>query len=147
MKPALLRALLAASLLINIGVAGALAYRALASERFPGLPRYLQLSEEQVQRWHATEEPFLHQLAAGSEAIRAHRDRMIRAIFSASPDPVLIDAERASIARLQDEQQKRVIQQLLRERELLTPPQRALLAQLLLDQPAGPSMIELLHRD
>ena len=60
---------------------------------------------------------------------------------------MLIDAERASIARLQDEQQKRVIQQLLRERELLTPPQRALLAQLLLDQPAGPSMIELLHRD
>ena len=53
MKPALLRALLAASLLINIGVAGALAYRALASERFPGLPRYLQWSEEQVQRWHA----------------------------------------------------------------------------------------------
>lgn len=147
MKPALMRALLAVSLLINIGVLGAVAYRALNSESFPGLPRYLQLSDAQLRRWHAAEENFLAQLGASATAIHSHRDRMIHAIFADTPDPALIDAERAAIARLQDEQQKRVIQQLLQEREMLSPAQRARLAQLLLDQPAGPSTIERLHRD
>lgn len=147
MKTNLLRALLAISLLINIGVLGAVAYRALNSESFPGLPHYLQLSDEQVHRWHASEADFLAQLDASSKAIRTHRDRMIHAIFADTPDPALIDAERSAIARLQDEQQKRVIQQLLQERELLSSTQRTRLAQLLLDQPAGPSSFELLHRD
>ncbi|MDP2882026.1 MAG: periplasmic heavy metal sensor [Azonexus sp.] len=147
MKPTLMRALLAVSLLINIGVLGAVAYRALNSESFPGLPRYLQLSDEQVRHWHASEQDFLVQLSASAEAIRGHRGRMIHAIFADTPDPALIDAERTAIAHLQDEQQKRVIQQLLRERELLSSAQRAKLAQLLLDQPAGQSAIELLHRD
>ncbi len=147
MKPTLLRAMLAVSLLINIGVLGAVAYRTLSTASFPGLPRYLQLTDEQVRQWHASEESFLTQLRASAAAIHGHRDRMIHAIFADTPDPALIDAERAAIARLQDEQQKWVIQQLLQERELLNPAQRVRLAQLLLDQPAGPSTIERLHRD
>lgn len=147
MKPTVLRALLAVSLLINLGVIGAVAYRMADTDSFPGLPRYLELSADQVRDWHTAEQDFLVQLGASAEAIRIHRDRMIHAIFSDTPDPALIDAERTAIAHLQDEQQKRVIRQLLHERELLSPAQRAKLAQLLLDQPAGLLTIELLHRD
>jgi hypothetical protein len=72
---------------------------------------------------------------------------MILAIFADAPDVARIDAERAAIARLQDEQQKKVLEQLLAEREMLSPGQRTRLARLLLDQPAGPSPMERLHRD
>ncbi|MCF8200115.1 MAG: periplasmic heavy metal sensor [Sulfuritalea sp.] len=147
MKPNLLRAVLAISLLINIGVIGAIAYRTLGSSQFPGLPRHLQLSEEQAHHWHASEAAFLAQLRSNAAAIRSHRDRLIHEIFADTPDLALIDAERTAIASLQDDQQKRVIQQLLQERELLTAAQRARLAQLLLNQPAGASSIEQLHRD
>jgi hypothetical protein len=147
MKTSLLRALLVCSVLINLGVVGAAAYHALTTDAFPGLPRHLGLDAEQTQRWHEAERGFLAQLADGATAIQAHRDRMIRAIFAAAPDHALIDAERAAIAALQDAQQKRVIEQLLRERELLDAAQRARLAALLLAQPAGPSGFERLHRD
>jgi uncharacterized membrane protein YebE (DUF533 family) len=72
---------------------------------------------------------------------------MIGAIFAETPDQALVDAERTAIARLQEEQQKLVIAQLLLERELLQPVQRERLARLLLTQPVGPSTIERLHRD
>jgi uncharacterized membrane protein YebE (DUF533 family) len=147
MKSHVMRAVLAISLLINIGVFGTLAYRMLNTNSFPGLPRYLELSEEQIHHWHATEAGFLEQLATSTDAVRTHRERLIRAIFAETPDPTLIDTERTAIAQLQDEQQKQVIRQLLQERELLSPAQRTKLAQLLLDQPSGPSTIELLHRD
>lgn len=151
MKPTTLRLALALSVLVNLGVLGAVAYRSLAPAAGPAggesLPRHLQLTADQVRRWHESEAAFLAQLGAGAEQIRAHRDRMIGAIFDAAPDPALIDAERAAIARLQDEQQKLVIAQLLRERELLQAPQRDRLARLLLAQPVGPSSIEQLHRD
>ena len=48
---------------------------------------------------------------------------------------------------LQEVQQQRVIEQLLKERALLDAAQRDRLAALLLAQPAGPSGIERLHRD
>lgn len=147
MNSGLLRALLAFSLLINLGVFGAAAYRLLATDDFLGLPRHLQLDAEQTRRWHEAEEDFLAQLGAGTVAIQAHRDRLIRAIFTDAPDLALIDAERTAIAALQDEQQKRVIQQLLKERELLNVAQRERLSQLLLAQPAGPSGYERLHRN
>jgi len=151
MKPNHLRLALALSFLINLGVLGAVAYRAMAPATAPAagasLPRYLQLSAEQLQRWHESETAFLGQLGAGADTIRVHRDRMIGAIFADTPDRALIDAERTAIARLQDEQQKLVIEQLLRERELLQPAQREQLARLLLAQPVGPSTIEQLHRD
>lgn len=147
MNIARLRVLLAFSLLVNVGVLGAAAYRALATDDFPGLPRYLHLDAEQTKRWHEVEKNFLAQLVVNADSVRVHRDRMIRAIFAETPDAERIDAERAAIARLQDEQQKKVLQQLLSEREMLSPGQRTRLAQLLLDQPAGPSPIERLHRD
>jgi Spy/CpxP family protein refolding chaperone len=150
MNPKLLRIALVLSLLINLGVIGAVAYRAAAPSAPPSgetLPRHLQLSAEQLHRWHESEAGFLKQIGAGANEIRVHRDRMIHAIFADTPDQKLIDSERTAIARLQDEQQKLVIAQLLRERELLQPAQRERLAQLLLAQPVGPTTIEQLHRD
>lgn len=147
MKPRLLQTLLAFSVLINVGVLGAAAYRALGSDAFPGLPRHLGLDATQTHHWHEAERDFLARLAEGKTAIQAHRDRMIRAIFADAPDLARIDAERTTIAALQDAQQKRVIEQLLRERELLDAAQRERLAALLLAQPAGPSGFERLHHD
>lgn len=145
----LLYVALALSLLVNAGVVGAVAWRSLGAtgEDFPGLPRYLGLDERQRRHWHEAEEVFLGRLAAGAEAVRGHRDRMIAEIFSADPDLARIDAERVAIARLQDAQQQLVVGQLLRERELLTPAQRERLAKLLTAQPVGPSAFERLHRD
>lgn len=150
MKPNLLRTALILSLLINLGVVGAIAYRSAVPAAAPAgesLPRHLQLSAEQLRRWHESEIGFLRQLGAGAEEIRVRRDRMIHAIFAETTDPALIERERTAIARLQDQQQKLVIEQLLRERELLQPAQRERLAQLLLAQPVTPSPIEQLHRD
>ena len=146
MKPQLLRMVLIFSLLINAGVLGAAAYRGLMADSFPGLPDYLGLSPAQTQQWHATEQDFLAQLAAGTQAIETHRVRLIEAIFAEVPDPARIDAERLAIATLQDVQQQRVIEQLLKERALLDAAQRDRLAALLLAQPAGPSGVERLHR-
>lgn len=148
MNPKRLRTLLVFSLLINVGVLGGAACRALSADTadpFPGLPRHLGLDATQTDRWHAAERDFLIQLADGAATIQAHRDRLIRAIFSDTPDPAVIDAERAAIATLQDAQQRRVIEQLLRERELLDPAQRARLVDLLLAQPVGPAGFERLH--
>lgn len=151
MNPTHLRIALTLSVLLNLGVIGAVAYRSLVPSAGPAagesLPRHLQLNPEQQRRWHESEAVFLKQLGAGAEQIRSHRDRMIGAIFAETPDQARVDAERAAIARLQEEQQKLVIAQLLRERELLQPPQRERLARLLLAQPVGPSTIEQLHRD
>ncbi len=150
MKPNHLRIALALSFLVNLGVLGAVAYRTMVPVTVPAgesLPRHLQLSAEQLRRWHESEAAFLKQLGAGADQIRAHRDRLIRAVFADKPDQTLIDRERTAIARLQDEQQKLMITQLLHERELLQPAQRERLAQLLLAQPVGPSAIEQLHRD
>ena len=146
MKPGLLKILLVFSLLINLGALGGAAYRGLSAGAAPGLPSHLGLDAGQTRRWQEAEQAFLAQLAEGSAAIEAHRVRMIRAIFAETPDLAQIDAERAAIAALQDTQQKRVIEQLLRERELLDAAQRERLAALLLAQPAGHSEIERLHR-
>ena len=103
MKPQLLRMALIFSLLINAGVLGAAAYRGLMADSFPGLPDYLGLSPAQTQQWHATEQDFLAQLAAGTQAIETHRVRLIRR--PSLPRFLIllrIDAERLAIARLQD---------------------------------------------
>ncbi|MFN4352152.1 MAG: periplasmic heavy metal sensor [Hylemonella sp.] len=151
MKPNTLRVALMLSLLLQGGVLGAAASRIVVPAGTPAaglnLPRHLQLSPEQLSRWQASETAFLAQLGAAAHDIRLHRDRLVRAIFSETGDLAAIEAERTTITRLQDEQQKLVIRQLLLERELLNPSQREQLAQLLLAQPVGPSSIEQLHRD
>ncbi|MNC97316.1 hypothetical protein D3C83_149360 [compost metagenome] len=58
----------------------------------------------------------------------------MREIFSAQPDAALVERERAAIFALQEAQQRSVIAQLLKEREMLNPEQRAALAGLLLKQ-------------
>ena len=157
MKSSRLRAALVLSLLMNLGVLGAIGYRALkpdpahpqvgAADGFRGLARHLSLSEEQQRRWRDAETPFIGRLTESGSEILRHRNRLIDEMFADAPDPARIEAVRANIARLQNERQQIVVQQLLREREILDPDQRARLAQLLRSQPAGVPDVERLHRD
>jgi Spy/CpxP family protein refolding chaperone len=134
----------AASLLVNAGVLGAVGYAAwqrggpgpatyfgMAHEN---LPEYLGLTAEQRATWHAMEEGFLAALTSDAREIAAHRERMIHMIFVGRADVTAVEAERAAIFALQERQQRRIIGQLLEEREVLTPEQRARLAAHLLRQ-------------
>lgn len=154
MNPSTLRRALAFSVLINLGVLTALGWQKLVSDGLPmpsgapnSLSRELQLSSSQLQRWHDAEAPFLALLHASSADIQKYRDELIQAIFSGDVDRARIDRAQANIAELQNHQQQLVIEQLLREREILNPNQREQLAQLLIQQPVGPSGFERLHRD
>ncbi len=155
MRQNLLRIALALSLLVNLGVLGAIGWRSFqaqpvasgVSADFPGLARYLDLDAEQQRRWREAEAGFLDRFRAASQEIHARRDRLIEAIFVPSPDRAQIEAERAAIAALQQEQQRQVIEQLLHERDLLDDRQRERLRELLLRQPAGASGFEELHRE
>ena len=136
--------LLALSLLANAGVlAGAwfqawraegateLAFFGMGHER---VPDYLKLDPAQRERWHAMEQDFVSTLNDAGREIQTQRERLVREIFSAQPDAAAIERERATIFALQEAQQRSVIAQLLREREMLNPEQRAALASLLLKQ-------------
>lgn len=143
------------SLLLNLGVAGAVAYRALQQAEWlaffctgkagASLPDHLQLTAEQRRQWHALEAGFLGELRDDWQKIRRHREAMVREIFSEQPDRGRIETERAAIAQLQSAQQQRTIEQLLRERELLGPEQRGKLADLLLRQAPASTFEERLH--
>jgi len=132
------------SLLLNVGVVGAVGYRAVVEGHVPAilggeasgvsLPAYLKLGTEQRRQWHDLEIGFLRDLESDWQQIRAHREQMIHGIFSERPDLGHIETERATIAQLQAAQQKRVIEQLLREREILDPAQQRALAELLIRQ-------------
>lgn len=149
----LLGAVLALSLLVNLGALGAVGWRALqpsAAGRavdFPGLARHLGLDDAQQRNWLEAEAGFLERFRAGAQQIRVRRDRLIEAIFAPTPDMQKIEAERAAISKLQDEQQKLVVNQLLRERELLDGDQRGRLRKLLRQQPIVPSRVEELHEE
>ena len=136
--------LLALSLLINAGVlAGAwfqawraegateLAFFGMGHER---VPEYLKLDRTQRERWHAMEQDFVKVLNDSGRGIQTHRERLVREIFSAQPDAAVVEGERAAIFALQEAQQRSVIAQLMKEREMLNPEQRAALAGLLLKQ-------------
>lgn len=149
--------LLAASLSLNLGFATTVVYnqlrtipasRNVQSTQPVSLPDHLQLTAEQRIRWHQIEQGFVADLAANWREIGQHREALIRHIFSAQPERAQIDAEQARIATLQDAQQRRVITQLLAERELLDQRQRAALMALLLDRYKNEATEEeLLHRD
>lgn len=128
------------SALLNAGVLGAAAYRSFVGAReSAGLVDRLELDDDQRRRWHALEEPFVRDLDAGWREIAGHRERLVREVFSERPDDGRIEAERSRIAELQVQQQRRVIAQFLREREVLTAGQRAVLVDILLRQaPAAP---------
>ena len=147
--------ILAISLAFNVGIAVSLATGmgrdARQHETQPAgvidLHQHLQLTAEQSKRWADIEQGFLQDLSTNWRAIRQHRETLIRQIFEATPDRAAIDAEQAKIAALQDAQQRRVIAQLLAERELLNPQQRAALMTLLLNRYQEESMQEeRLHR-
>ncbi|MBI5922976.1 MAG: periplasmic heavy metal sensor [Betaproteobacteria bacterium] len=136
--------LLALSLLVNLGVlAGAwfqvwraegtteLAFFGMGHDR---VPDYLKLDRSQREHWHATERDFVASLNDAGHKIQAHRERLVHAIFSAQPDASVIERERAAIFALQEAQQRNIIAQLLKEREMLNAQQQAALADLLLKQ-------------
>ncbi len=151
MKRNALGVALALSLMVNLGVLGAVGWRtwqandAVDAAGFPGLARYLGLDDAQQRRWREAEAGFLEHFRAGAQQIHTRRDQLIDAIFAATPDSQAIESERAAIARLQEAQQKLVIEQLLRERELLDAGQRERLRELLQQQPIGASGFEELH--
>jgi Spy/CpxP family protein refolding chaperone len=136
--------LLAASLLINVGVLAAVWRAGLpvdgAGERaFFGMghgqvAEHLRLDAAQRNRWRILEAEFIEDLNQSARRIESHRERLVRAILSEQPDFTTIERERAEIFALQEAQQRAVIAQLLKERELLRPDQRAALAELLLAQ-------------
>ena len=143
------------SLLLNLGVIGAVGYLAAKRGQLPvvfdgdakeaNLPDYLRLSAEQRRQWHDLESDFLKDLAAGWQQIRPHRENMINEIFSDRPDRSRIEAERAVIAQLQATQQQRVIEQLLKERDIIDRGQRRALAEILVRQAPSGTMEERLH--
>lgn len=143
------------SLLLNLGVAGAVGYRAFQHGEWPAvfradrggarLPDHLKLTAEQRRQWHEFEAGFLAELKAEWQNIKNHRETMIREIFSEQPDRGRIEAERAAIAQLQSAQQRRTIEQLLRERDVLDTEQRRKLADLLLRQAPAGTFEESLH--
>lgn len=143
------------SVLLNLGVAGAVAYRAIQHGEWPSVPRavgeeaslpdYLGLDAEQRRRWRELETGFLRELRAEWPQIRSRRESMVREIFSKQPRRDRIEADRAAIAQLQSAQQQRVIEQLLRERDVLDLEQRRKLADLLLRQAPASTFEERLH--
>ncbi len=153
MKLPALKWLLAISLSLNVGIMAAVVGNRLGStapvadnERID-LPDYLQLNAVQRRRWAEIEQGFLNDLAANWREIQAHRESVIRQVFSAAPDPGALDAEQAKIAALQDSQQRRVIRQLLAERDVLDQRQREKLMALLLRRYAQEATEEeILHR-
>lgn len=151
--------LLAASLALNLGIVATVAYKQLQQLRSPpassgaqggpaSLPEQLQLSPEQRNRWQQAERGFVADLAVNWREIRQQRETLIREIFSGQPERAKIDAAQARIAALQDAQQRRVIAQLLAERDVLDQQQRAALMALLLARYTNEATEEeLLHRD
>jgi Spy/CpxP family protein refolding chaperone len=154
MKQTVLKFALVLSLLLNAGVIGAVAYSAYQDGQWPSmpgaksetsLPDYLGLNAEQRRRWHELEAEFLDALKKDWGGIRNHREAMIREIFSERPDRARIESERAAVTELQSAQQQRIIEQLLRERDLLDAEQRGKLADLLLRQAPASTFEEQLH--
>jgi Spy/CpxP family protein refolding chaperone len=136
--------LLAASLLVNAGVLAAVWRAGLPTDRageqaFFGMghgqvAEHLKLDAAQRERWKTMEAGFIGELNQSARRIEGHRERLVRAILLEQPDIATIERERAEIFALQEAQQRAVIAQLLKERELLRPEQRAALAELLLAQ-------------
>lgn len=150
------RYLLVVSLALNLGIVTTLIVRPwlhrpadmAAPSPHLNLQDYLELSAEQRAQWQQLEPPFLRELAANWQDIRQHREALVGHIFAATPDRTAIDAEQSAIAALQEAQQRRVITQLLAERQLLDEPQRKRLMDLLLSRYSQESTEEeLLHRD
>lgn len=127
--------LLALSVLFNLGALAAAGYQSLRSEQqTTDIPKVLALDAGQARRWKELDAAFVSELDSGWREIGHQRETLIRAVFADQPDPNAIEATRARIAELQANQQRRVIAQLLQEKQLLAPAQREALMKLLLRQ-------------
>jgi len=148
-KPQVWKLLFAASLLVNVGLIAAAwlpgwrtaapgeAERAHFGMSHERVAEHLRLDAAQRERWHALEAGFVESLQASGREIQRHRERLVAALMSPGaqpPDAAAIERERAAIFELQQGQQRLVIEQLLKEREMLRAEQRAALAELLLSQ-------------
>jgi len=143
MKRYCMPTVLVLSLLLNVGVLSAVGFQVFKNGKVPavlaqetgsaGLEAYLQLDTAQLPQWRAQEQAFMEELDEAWVWIHDHRTTMIHEIFSDNPQMDVVERERQAIAELQEEQQHKVIQQLLREREMLDQNQRARLVRLLLD--------------
>lgn len=152
MKNTTLRLALTLSVLFNLGVLAALGWQQFTDHQRsqPGEPllvRELQLNAEQRQRWQDSEAPFLRELTQSSQAIKRHRNQLIDSIFAEQLDHGRIATAQAALAEQQNHQQRLVIEQLLREREILNAVQRQRLAQLLTQDSALSSHVEMLHNE
>jgi hypothetical protein len=136
--------LLAFSLSLNLGGIGATAYHAIRSGHFPSLSQpqepnvylsdYLNLASEQRRIWREKGQIFWQEIAAAWPQIQVRREAMVRAIFSANPDPAVIEAERAAIGGLQEQVQRAAIRHMLDESAMLDSKQREALTELLIRQ-------------
>ncbi|MCX7171974.1 MAG: periplasmic heavy metal sensor [Proteobacteria bacterium] len=136
--------LLALSLLVNAGVLAGAWFQSWRTEgvvelAFFGMnhdrvPEYLKLDQAQREEWQALEQDFVKTLNDAGGEIQTHRERLVREILATQPDASIIERERATIFALQEAQQRSVIAQLLKEREMLNAEQRVALAGLLLKQ-------------
>ena len=144
MRSYALRVLLVASLLVNAGVVAAVwmprwvgggaIERAHFGMPHEQVPEHLGLDTAQRERWHALEAGFVERLHESAARIQRHREALVREILSAQPDAAAIERERSAIFALQEAQQRTVIDQLLKEREMLGAEQRKRLAELLIAQ-------------
>lgn len=153
MTSRMLKTLCILSLALNVGFIGMAAYRYGAAPRNAqnappaALADRLGLDADQRAAWNALETPFLQDLSADWVNIRALRQTLLDAIFAAQPDEQKLTDLQAQIAALQSGQQKRVIAQLLAEREVLTADQQSALRALLMRAYGEQvSEVEHLHR-
>ncbi len=149
MKPRSLRLALLLSVALNLGVIAAVVLERVrpsaSTAPKPPLHQILALDEAQRARWEAAERPFLQQFDSASARLESHRIALVQALFAHTLDPQRIELERASIAELQQAQQRMIIDQLIAERDILDARQRETLLGLLLDQPRTRSTVEDLH--
>lgn len=143
MKRYCMPTVLVLSLLLNVGVLSGVGFQVFKNGKLPAvlaqspasveLEDYLQLNAEQLPQWREQEQSFIEELDEAWAWIHHHRTNMIHEIFSEVPQMDVVERERQAIEELQAEQQHKVIQQLLKEREMLDQNQRARLARLLLN--------------
>ena len=150
MKTSTLRGALALSLLVNCGVLGTLAWQKLQTDGLPmpsGAPtelsRQLELSANQLGRWHDGQAPYLAQLHALDSEFDAQRGRLLEALLGEQVDPAQVAREQAKLSELREARQQLQIDQLLSERELLDAHQRQKLVNFLARQNASAELASL----
>lgn len=150
MSPHPLKIALILSLMLNIGVLGAAGFQlarggSQSATDGSGVADSLQLDEEQRRQWREMESGFKESFRESWGATRRHREVLVRHIFSDQPDPAAIEDERRAILNLLEQQQKRVIAQLLAKRNILTEQQRAKLAEMLIRQEPAATVEQLVR--